>query len=621
MLDHSLPHGLPRPVLRRLLLAGCLCCWALAILSPHIQANEGKHNWSHDGFAPPGSEAWVVEVPGFVRPAPGEHPRLFFRKGDLPALRQRAATPEGKAIIARLRHLLGGNGESFPTWFSKVNSHLPGPVPNESNHDPGSFSLDHAAGYGLLYQITGEQRYADLGRKAFELLISGTRDATYSGYSLVKPQPECAGRSWAVAAIGYDLCYDGWDPAFRVKAAKAFLSVRSGGMKSVDLKASASDSDSIESLGSAIAAIAIAGDPGTEGEDIWGTWMHLIDVKAKRIIYLLGDHGAHPWPYHAGAMAWFRVAKTACGRDYLTPKTQVPWNSLRWVMELIPTKTGPRFPDRLNKAGVGAKSVIGSDFLRSGWDTSARFLEAFATVDPTYHGALLWVYQQTVEPAELAGKWSGPDQEPFQAGKMIKGERTYEVVTQPWTAALALASWPIGVQPSDPALVMPKAIKDETFNVITFRNRWKDANDTILSLQGLQHPKAGGRLSFTSPKEMIVGPCCLWTQGDRMIFGSFTSDTNGLVATPTGGILTAKDTCVAFDASGASGAEALIALIGIAPPGPGRGLAVHSVEVAGTKVQVLLCGGQAPAPVVTGDTISVGGQTITVAGSTLRLAK
>ncbi|GDY14694.1 hypothetical protein LBMAG53_35720 [Planctomycetota bacterium] len=617
----SMPLRFPKPrVARRVLLASWWCSWAMVLSAP-VLAEETKHNWSHDGFAPPGSEAWVSDVPGYVRPAPGEHPRLFFRKGDVPALRQRAATPEGKAIIARLRHLLGGNGETFPTWFSKVNSHLPGPVPNESNHDPGSFSLDHAAGYGLLYQITGEQRYADFGRKAFELLMSGTRDAVFSGYSLVKPNPGCVGPSWAVAAIGYDLCYDGWDPAFRAKAAKAFLSVKSGGQKTVDLKASASDSDSIESLGSAIAAIAIAGDPGTEDEDIWGAWMQLMDVKAKRIIYLFGDHGAHPWPYPTGALPWFRVAKIACGRDYLTQKTQVSWASLRWLMELIPTKTGPRFPDRLNKAGVGAKSVIGSDFLRSGWDNSARFLDAFATVDPKYHGALLWTYQQAVEPAELAGKWNGLDQEPFQAGKMIKGERTFDVVSQPWTAVLALASWPIGVQPADPALVMPKAVKDETFNLITFRNRWKDANDTILTVQGLQTPKAGGRLSFTSPKEMIVGPCCLWTQGDRMTFGSFTSDTNELVTTPTGGILTAKDTCVAFDASGASGAEALIALIGVVPPGPGRGLAVHSVEVAGTKVQVLLCGGQAPAPVVTGNTIAVGSQTITVTGSTLQFAK
>ena len=44
-------------------------------------------------------------------PQPGEHPRLFFRKADLAMIRQRADTPEGKAIVARLRETLGADGE------------------------------------------------------------------------------------------------------------------------------------------------------------------------------------------------------------------------------------------------------------------------------------------------------------------------------------------------------------------------------------------------------------------------------------------------------------------------------------------------------------------------------
>ena len=55
-----------------------------------------------------GEQAWPAPVAGFVAPQPGEHPRLFFRKSELPALRQRAQTPEGKLILARLKKLLGG---------------------------------------------------------------------------------------------------------------------------------------------------------------------------------------------------------------------------------------------------------------------------------------------------------------------------------------------------------------------------------------------------------------------------------------------------------------------------------------------------------------------------------
>ncbi len=49
--------------------------------------------------------------PGFKAPEPGEHPRLFFRKADLPALRQRAQTPEGKALIERCKFLLAIKGD------------------------------------------------------------------------------------------------------------------------------------------------------------------------------------------------------------------------------------------------------------------------------------------------------------------------------------------------------------------------------------------------------------------------------------------------------------------------------------------------------------------------------
>src|SRR5581483_2606465 len=57
---------------------------------------------------------WPGPVAGWTAPAPGEHPRLFFRKSGLPRLRERAKTPEGLALLKRLRFLLdGGSGESM----------------------------------------------------------------------------------------------------------------------------------------------------------------------------------------------------------------------------------------------------------------------------------------------------------------------------------------------------------------------------------------------------------------------------------------------------------------------------------------------------------------------------
>jgi hypothetical protein len=69
---------------------------------------------------------WPSNMQNYKAPAPGEHPRLLFRKADIAALRERAKTPEGQAIIKRLRLCLnGGDGESMPAKFG-----VKGPVDN-----------------------------------------------------------------------------------------------------------------------------------------------------------------------------------------------------------------------------------------------------------------------------------------------------------------------------------------------------------------------------------------------------------------------------------------------------------------------------------------------------------
>ena len=86
---------------------------------------------------------WPAPVPGWVPVKPGEHPRLFFRNADLPALRKRARTREGKAILDRLRFLLGG-GEAMPAVVSRSRRF------NEDGGkmDAGAYTLSHAAGFG-----------------------------------------------------------------------------------------------------------------------------------------------------------------------------------------------------------------------------------------------------------------------------------------------------------------------------------------------------------------------------------------------------------------------------------------------------------------------------------------
>jgi len=71
----------------------------------------------------------MAPLAGLVPPQPGEHPRLLFRKSDLPALREKAKTPLGEAALAKM-------GSS-----------------NQKESD--------VVGLGMKYQLTGDRQFAD----------------------------------------------------------------------------------------------------------------------------------------------------------------------------------------------------------------------------------------------------------------------------------------------------------------------------------------------------------------------------------------------------------------------------------------------------------------------------
>jgi hypothetical protein len=83
----------------------------------------------------------------------------------------------------------------------------------------GAYTLWHGMGFGMLYQITGEKKYAALGRECVQKAFDGVRD-TDDRLSWMGPAEFMrAGPSMSAIAEAYDLCYDGWDPDFRQKVA------------------------------------------------------------------------------------------------------------------------------------------------------------------------------------------------------------------------------------------------------------------------------------------------------------------------------------------------------------------------------------------------------------------
>jgi hypothetical protein len=346
---------------------------------------------------------WPVPVPEFKPPQPGEHPRLFFRRGDLAALRARAETPEGQAILKRLRYLLdGGTGESMPPHKNPMTSGYGkggGPKPKKEEMPVGTYSMSHAAGYGLLYQMTGEEKYADLGRQCFEWALEGVRDRDREArYSFKNPDGALrAGPSLGWYAVGYDLCYDGWDEDFRKKIAKTICNYSEGKNKSLEELARgsrhmpASNHWGMQVGGAALALLAIQGDPGVDDAKI----DKLLAASEKAMIRNLtegfGDHGWFAEGDGTGSMSShivfvsaLKAWRIAGGKDFISPRPNAPWTTLKWIFLTVPRNGRMDVPKR----GAYPHNV----WAREGLSGAGYFAQGFGAVTDEQKAAMLWFY-------------------------------------------------------------------------------------------------------------------------------------------------------------------------------------------------------------------------------------
>ncbi len=571
-------------------------------------------------------ESWPADVPGFKPPAPGEHPRLLFRVSDLPAIRARAETPEGKAILARIRHLLGNNGESYTTVKSPATKgYMLGERKVMTRYEPGCLTVGHAAGYGLLYQVTGDKKYAEFGLKAFEDYLKGVRDRD-DRYSFMGPNGELrTGASWGATALGYDLCSPGWSEADRKRIAAAFLTARLEGGKDGLEKTVTKPKYGPEKnhtggiISSAVAAAAIMGDPGADSAPIAATWLpanykHTVAMFTKGFgdggFYAEG-HGASHVSSNTMLCTWLKVAKVACGKDFITPRPNAQWMTLRWAFEIIPIDGVPQYPHR-----SGAGESYGTEIMeRNGMSHGGQFAEGFGAVDAKYVPALLWVYQNFVEPGEHDPRaWKGvPDPTVY----LPKGEKSYDSFIYPHKAVQAFVNWPIGVKPENPQTVLPRVMRDSVFGYYGVRSGWKDADDCLVTaLLGIG-PKADYRCTEF--------PVIVWGFGKKMRLGQFTAKSAGdwkPKADGSGMVLSVEGKTLAVDVSGAAGCPMVIVTAGIDGSGDGSVMRSTTVEAGGMKLTVhTLAKGTHPEVKASGSSVTVGGQTISVAGGTVAFVK
>ena len=53
----------------------------------------------------------------------------------------------------------------------------------------------------------------------------------------------------------------------------------------------------------------------------------------------------------------------------------------------------------------------------------------------------------------------------------------------PHVAVCALVNWPIDVKERNPADVLPLCYRDSSCGFYAWRNRWKDAGDTVITIR------------------------------------------------------------------------------------------------------------------------------------------
>lgn len=559
----------------------CSVCILGLLIAMKTHAQEGKK-----GAAGP----WSAPVAGWQEPVAGEHPRLLFRKSDLPALRARAQTAEGQAILKRLRVVLDGkDGTGLPPKLGvkgDISEDRPGPLGDAPAGAVLTYS--HPAGYGFLYHLTGDKRFADLGRKAMNLILEGYRDRD-ARYSFRLPAGALrAGVVLGWVALGYDLCYDGWDEEYRRRAAQAIAGYNEGPWKNLpELTRGArlfprSNHWGMQVGGAALALLAIRNDPGVNMSEIVPLLAESEKAMIRNVKEGFGDGGFFAEGDGTGSMSSHIVYlpalqawRVAGGKDFVNPQPNAQWPYLKWFFLTVPSGD----PNNLRADFPERGGYPHNIWARGGVSGGGYFSIAFGHASEPQKAAILWCYNRWLKDHDL--KMGTP----------------YDATT-PYTqhAILSYVNWPIGLQERDPDEVFPHAYRDTKWRFYAWRNRWQDKNDTVISILT---KNARGNMEAPAESTLTIrsqGTTRKWGNIPRGFAEPWAPEPDGTTVLKTG-----SGSWLAIDFSKHSGAEALLVQAG--PDAPSEG----AYEVGGVRFAVLSLGpGLLPQPRVEGSRLIVG---------------
>ena len=402
-------------------------------------ALSGSFTGSFNDRAVTGEVSGVVGEPA-VRPVqghaplvPGEHPRLIFRKSDLPELRRRMETPEGKAILSMM------NERS--------------PVRRVSQVDDRRASWI-AANWGVLHQLAGDTDAADRARR---VLIDEV---------ITKPMPgdrkdiHHATRLLGIA-LAYDLCYGAWDAEFRSLVAEylrvSASELASGFYEGFRMDAKKLDPtpwghrNAIRMSCAGTAAMAILGDCDSEGR---------ILPDADRIVRAAGRH--------VERYLRLGVTRAGTGVEGALRKDLALANGVLHFMHASVIALGRDF-SRVNPM------LLAGNVLRTRKAGAEKFDSGLTSISIQASG--LWPVGLGSVPAELRPvmKWC------FDRDAGLLGKQHFGLA-YPYQAAYALRNYPFGVAEKAPGEGLPLVAAGAVNGHMLLRNRWADSDDITAEL-------------------------------------------------------------------------------------------------------------------------------------------
>jgi len=542
---------------------------------------------------------WPAPVSSFQALKSGEHPRLLFRESDLPRLRSLADTPQGQSLIERLRRCLNGSdGNTMPNVYNPE----VGPVDSDGAGDfhktapLGTYTFSHIVGYGFLYQLTGDEHYAQLGYQCFEKACEGYRDrdrryAFKAPYGALRAGPVIG---WT--AIGYDLCYDGWNEEQRKQVCLALANYHESEKANLEQLTKGSmppfsNHFGMQTGGAALALLAISNEPWVDQSRIDSLLQESQKSMIRNLTKGFGDGGFYAEGDGTGSMSSHIVFltalqawKNAAGLDFISPRPNAAWTALQWIFLTIP-RNGKM--DFWPKRGAYPHNV----WYRDDKSGSGYFSLGFGGVTEAQRSAMLWFYNRHLKSIDQENNTPYDTPSPY-----------------PHFAVCSYVNWPWDLHEQNPAEVLPNCYRDSKWSFYAFRNRWQDENDIVISVltkdaKGYHQAPTDGHLKINAfgKKESwgtLLGEVTHWQPFE---------DGSAIMKMKNG-------TCLAVDFSQSSGAEAMLVMTG---PGAEGG---ETVELNGTKFHFKFLNTKAiPQPKVIEDLIKIGAQTVSMKNGLLQL--